>query len=223
MKTYNYSEFFSIGKSRLLIFTLTALTPLTSHSGSLLSHIDALDNSGYIVTAKMSIYDVNNILIGEQSARAESLFGSAVNTGTSILFSGSLSFPTPFPLVPGGPGEAPITLHDFEVDLSTLNSPTDSVHVQMDWFSGTDSFTHDWSMVHGDDFENGIAYYFYGESYYPDPEGELISYGYHADLQLAFASGIASVPIPAAIWLFGSGIISLIAVGRRNRAAYPSQ
>ncbi|MBI5460576.1 MAG: hypothetical protein HY941_00135 [Gammaproteobacteria bacterium] len=219
MESYDYCNLLKITRSRLLVFALTALTPLTSHSGSLLGHIDALNNSGYIVTATMSFYDTNNDLIDRQSARAESLFGSAINTGTTILFGGSLSFPTPFPFMPGGSGGAPITLHDFEVDLSTLNAYIDRVHVQMDWFAGTDSFTQDWSETVGDDFVNGIAYYFYGQSYYPGPEGELISYGYYADLQMTFASGIAPVPVPAAVWSFGFGIMALIAVGRRSKAA----
>lgn len=37
---------------------------------------------------------------------------------------------------------------------------------------------------------------------------------------LAAPSGIAAVPIPAAVWLFGSGLLGLAAVARRRHAAH---
>lgn len=39
---------------------------------------------------------------------------------------------------------------------------------------------------------------------------------YDAANQLVFINNISSVPVPAAVWLFGSGLIGLIAVARRK-------
>jgi hypothetical protein len=193
------------------------VAPLTSHAGNFLYHADAVYNSQYIVTAHLSIYDTNNTLIDRQSVRAESLFVSGTNTGTSILFDGTLNFPDPFPLVPDGSGGMIVTLHDFEVDLATLYTPIDTVRARIDWFGNTYSFTHDWSMTHGDDFINWIAYYDYGQFYFPGPTGELLTNGYYADLGMTFASGVPPVPVPAAVWLFGSGLLGLLVVSRKRR------
>jgi hypothetical protein len=217
MKLHKCRDLFTATRVATLLFALAAVTPLASRAGNFLYHVESISNSQYIATAQLSIYDMNNVLIDQQSVRAENLFISGTNTGTSILFDGTLSFPDPFPLTPGGSGGATVTLHDFEVDLATLYTPIDTVHAQIDWFGNTYLFTHDWSMAHADDFENGIAYYSYGEFYYPGPTGELLSNGYYANLGMTFASGVAPVPVPAAIWLFGSGLLGLLAVSRKRR------
>lgn len=209
--------------AKLLMATLATAAPLTGHAGSLLQHIDALDTHGYIVTATLSIYDANHVLIDTQSARAESLFENPLNTGSSVLFNGSLTFAEPFPLVASG--AAPLTLYGFEVNLATLDYNYDTVHVSIDWLPTPGSLTHDWFENVGDDFENGIAYYQHYENYFdqwppvfgnPIYEGCPGCYGYNADLTLEFASGIPSVPVPGAVWLLGSGLIGLASVGRRR-------
>lgn len=216
-------DLFTATKAKVLLFVFSATTPVISHAGTLMGSIDSVSNSQYIVTASLSIYDPYNTLIDQQSARAEDLFSSSVNTGTSYLFSGTLSFPSPFPLTPGGSGGELITLHDFEVDLDTMNTSIDRVHAQIDWYGGTFSFTQDWSSTVTDDFVNGIAYYDYGESYYPGPFGELLSNGYYAELSMTFASGVAPVPVPPAVWLFGSGLLGLLGVSRMRRYRSPAR
>ena len=39
------------------------------------------------------------------------------------------------------------------------------------------------------------------------------------DLDYAYVGGGSAVPLPAAVWLFGSGLLGLIGVARRNRRA----
>jgi hypothetical protein len=40
-----------------------------------------------------------------------------------------------------------------------------------------------------------------------------------ADGTLAINAGTAPVPLPAAVWLFGSGLMGLVGVSRRRKAA----
>lgn len=204
-------------KSRIFALCIFSSIPMSSHSGYLLYNISDVYNRNYIVTAQLSIYDANNTLIDQQRERAEGIFSSWNNTGSSILFGGSLVFPTPFPLSPGDNGGVNITLHNFEVDRNSLLYQADRISAQIDWFDGTSSFTQDWSMAHGDDFVNGIAYYSYYKSYFPEPAGELLANGYYADLQMIFASGITPIPAPGAIWLLGSGLLGLLGIGYKSR------
>ena len=39
------------------------------------------------------------------------------------------------------------------------------------------------------------------------------------DILVPGAGGIAFTPIPAAVWLFGSGLLGLIAIARRRKSA----
>jgi len=137
-----------------------------------------------------------------------------VNTGNEILFNGSITFPDLYPLVAGDSGGQFASIHNFSVDLTTTNnsSNTDLITVQIDWTDNNQSIMQTWGLVIGDDFDNGIAYYEYGSFESP----ETLSYGY-ASFSLEFATGVAPAPIPAAVWLFGSGLIGLIAVARRKK------
>ena len=44
------------------------------------------------------------------------------------------------------------------------------------------------------------------------------------DVAILADSGLATVPVPAAVWLFGSGLLGLIVIGRRTlHYSFPSE
>ena len=47
---------------------------------------------------------------------------------------------------------------------------------------------------------------------------ETLASGEHAFIQKKFSVSIPQVPVPAAVWLFGSGLIGLVGVARRKKA-----
>ncbi len=202
-----------------LTVAITGILPANAIAGSLLTDIDAyLAGSHYpVATASLSLYDSNGAYIASQQMDAAGLLNAGfVNTGTEILFNGSLTFPNLYPFVAGGSGGAFATVRDFSVDLATasLSQYTDLVGVQIDWGTQGSNVSEEWGLVIGDDFENGIAYYMYGG--YPP---QALNYG-SALFGLEFATGVVSaVPLPAAAWLMGSGLLGLLGVARRRRTS----
>jgi len=198
-----------------LSFLLISITPLNAVSASLLNDIDGFINGRYpVATASLTLYDPNGSYIDNQVMDATELLTSGwVNTGSEILFNGSLTFSNLYPFTSGGTGGALATVHDFSVDIHTaVNSPyTDLITLEIDWLAGaTSSMSETWNLTIGDDFDNGIAYYMHG-GYQPQP----LNYG-SANFSLSFATGIAPVPIPASALLFGSGLIGLIGIAKRK-------
>lgn len=183
-------------------------------AGSLLSVIDGFLTGHYpAATAYLSLYDPDGAYIDGQSMDATGLLSSGyINTGTEIVFNGSLVFPDPYPLYAGGSGGFLATVHGFSVDMytATASSSTDLVTFEIDWLYDNQSISNLWDLNVGDDFDNGIAYYIYG-SYPPQP----LTHGY-ALFSLEFATGIAPVPLPAGIWLFGAGLLFLAGVNRKR-------
>ena len=186
-------------------------------AGSLLPDIEKFASGQYpVATAYLDLYDPDGVLVGSQGMDATALLSAGyVSTGTELVFNGSLTFPDVYPTVAGGSGGFLATVHDFSIDLDTaLNSPgSDLVTLQIDWVSSDQAISETWGLVIGDDFVNGIAYYTYSGS-----SPQALAYG-SANFSLEFATGIPPVPLPAAVWMFGSGLLGLIVAARRRRPA----
>lgn len=67
-----------------------------------------------------------------------------------------------------------------------------------------------WSLL-----EASIVYGEFTNVIFPEYEGIMWDISYNADSIML--SGIASVPLPSAFWLLGSGLLGLISVGRRSK------
>lgn len=74
-----------------------------------------------------------------------------------------------------------------------------------------------------------LAYYWSATDYAPDPNDAWIFYFYDGNRHWVAKNGnqnawavhdgdIAAVPLPAAVWLFGSGLIGLIGLARRKKS-----
>ena len=204
-------------KHYLLLFCLLiSSVPQNAISASLLNDISLFMDGHYpVATARLALYDPNGMYIDSQEMDATGLLTSGlINTGTEILFSGSLTFSSLYPFTSGETGGALATVHDFSVDLGTANgsSYSDLVTLEVDWLAGsTSSITETWGLSIGDDFVNGIAYY--GYSGYP---AQPLNYG-SASFSLEFATGVAPVPLPASVWLFSSGILGLMSLATRKK------
>ena len=56
---------------------------------------------------------------------------------------------------------------------------------------------------------------------FPNPDFEIVKLYVPVDFELQtinIATQSTVIPIPASIWLLGSGLLGLVAVARRNRA-----
>lgn len=56
-----------------------------------------------------------------------------------------------------------------------------------------------------------------GNSSYADSTGPLAAGTYSLSIGMSQTIGLTAVPVPAAVWLFGSGLLGLIGVARRKR------
>ena len=87
-----------------------------------------------------------------------------------------------------------------------------------------------WGLNHTGDFDNLIAsWYWSGTEYAVSPDHAWDFYMYFGGQYgynkinyncygLAVRSGqVSAVPVPGAIWLFGSGMAGLVALGRRRK------
>jgi hypothetical protein len=93
------------------------------------------------------------------------------------------------------------------------------------WGNGTGGGTHGSTNLYGTGLDqSGVALdqqvTLYGVTGNNSP-GKLQSYVLGSNLTLSSAGvlSVSSVPLPAAVWLFGSGLLGLIGVGRRKAAA----
>jgi len=192
-----------------------ASAPQNATSGNLLSDINSFLTGEYpVATAYLDLFDPSGVLIDRQQMDATGLLSAgSVNTATEILFNGSLTFPDLYPLVAGDSGGFFASVHDFSIDLDTAyNSKfTDLVTMQIDWGIPNQSISETWNLNIGDDFVNFIAYNRYEQAY----SSEALFYG-SASFSLEFASGIAPVPLPAAVWLFGSGLLGFVGMAGRK-------
>jgi hypothetical protein len=67
---------------------------------------------------------------------------------------------------------------------------------------------------------DGLAGYFLGEKAYSlDGGSSWTSHNQYAFDYVAINGKISAVPIPAAVWLFGSGLLGLVGIARRKKAA----
>lgn len=211
-----------ISFSKLVLFlpayAFLASVPQNAVGGTLLNDINSFLTGHYpVATAFLSLYDSSGVAVGGQNMDATALLSSGlVNTGTEIVFNGSLTFPELFPLVAGGSGGLLATIHDFSVDLDTAynSSSIDLVSMQVDWLGSNQPVSENWSLSIGDDFVHGIAHYIYGGN---APQ-TLQSYGY-ANIGLEFSTGVTPAPLPATVWLFGSGLAGLIGIAKRRKIA----
>ena len=178
--------------------TLTVILDLFDDTGGLLSHQE---------TDGFGLVDISNLY----SDNGTSVLGGAITFGNKIG--------------PGGESEdgSEVMIHDLA--LVGLNSGDHGLNdFQLDWFTTTNQVLHeDFDLVIGDDFENGIAYYIYSTGIANDPDadgmpGTAFTVGrgnaYSAQVSLSFAT-IAPVPLPAAAWLFASGLLGLGAINRK--------
>lgn len=166
--------------------------------------------SSHDIVAKLDIYDVNGQLIHSANANGSSLYAN----GTATFSASSLI--------------APFFIHDFSV-IST-KGPETTVGMQLDWgVSKNIRNEATWSLIIADDFFSGTSSYFYrsgdsdgdgvpGTRLSDVPAGaQFLRSGMSVDLTLDIVPGSenpASVPIPAAFWLFLSGLLGGIGASR---------
>ena len=128
-----------------------------------------------------------------------------------------------------------LSIHNEDTDLSRLGDPTDLYFIQDETMSDegsglqrykswanvnsvvndlfstvTPDTTWIWDEVAGTNSVGGMYYY---DARAGDTNGDFFQVDYTFD-----SFSVSTVPVPAAAWLFGSGLIGLIGLARRKKA-----
>jgi len=140
-----------------------------------------------------------------QSTNSIISFTNRVNTNTDITVTS-----TPPLIQTANYSASGISTDAFEIHASYLNADFSELFISMFGFSGPPDFY----------LENGVAslpsqFFFNNATAYWGIIGsndDTIRYN-----TTNFTMSVTTVPVPAAIWLFGSGLIGLIGLGRRKQ------
>jgi phospholipase/lecithinase/hemolysin len=154
--------------------------------------IGAVDAVNNIVTAvdSLSAFGATNILIPNMPDAGLSPGGTDAGTALSIYFNSTLES--------AFTGMANVTI----VDLFTLHHDIYDDPAAYGFSNVTDSCS--------DTAPDECGTYMFWDNY-----GHPTTVG-HSIFAVEFAASISTVPIPAAAWLFGSGLLGLIGVARRK-------
>ena len=228
-------------KSRLLgvlsaylftfIPTISSAALFTQASGDIV--YDQERNVSWLANANLAITNqvgVSGITDGKMSWDTANLWIAAMNnydSGTGWL--GFTDWRLPNTTVPDGTCADPVDALGFNCTGSELGhlfyeelggtanqSITTSTDPDLALFSNIGTDAHYWSST---------PYIVLNDHHYAFPfgrgdQGALLS---GPDYVWAVRLGTSAVPLPAALWLFGSGLLGLIGIARRKKAAQEQQ
>ena len=188
------------------IITHGALT--TNDDGSTNIITDSLNNYEWLrfdVLAPLT-YAETLAVLGTQDGGGWSIAG----INEAMLFLDAYSAPSSQACSPAGSTTICITNSNYSDGDFGPNFDTDSDYV---WYYG-DTTDVNYLQLSAND---GVVYdYSYGTYAQSD---DYSASGEKADISwLVYRSSVSPVPIPAAVWLFGSGLLGLVGVARRKTA-----
>lgn len=135
-------------------------------------------------------------IIAEFTGLLASVTAAHIHCCTAIPFAGNVGVATPTPTFPGFPAGVTSGSYDQLFDL-TLTSSFNSTFINN---NGDTAAGAEAALAAG--LVDGKAYFNIHTSLYPG--GEIRGF-------------LAPVPVPAAVWLFGSGLVALIGFARRKK------
>lgn len=164
-------------------------------------------------------------------ALAATLFGASVGLAQAAYVSGSFGVGGAYSLagdeltfnsVTSGIGDVDFsttinfstldgTIINGVIDLASFTTPVTDVFEIGGWTLDIDSLVVGQSGAVVELDGTGIIS---GYGYTPTP----VNWGFSAQTASSYSMTITAVPVPAAVWLFGSGLIGMVAVARRKTA-----
>jgi hypothetical protein len=191
--TFTFNTSTGAGTAVVNPFEFYASGPANPHDITMQAIGDGVGGNGTLVAGGM-LFDWNgnnNISVGI-ILDAAGLFGALPTAGTSTTISGVGAIPASNGMKGNLPiGAAPMATTTFNTDFNVNPG-----------CAGTASCLTGNDTIGGDPMDNG----------------PFTGFSANFDITSVHVTSVSTVPVPAAVWLFGSGLLGLVGVARRKRS-----